>query len=87
MEAQIKFFNPLHPLAFSIVESPNRLEYILYFGRTIRLKEDGGRVHVRISPNAAGLDSLENRPFNLFPSEDERKTPTRACRLFTGDAL
>lgn len=36
---------------------------------------------------AAGLDSLENRPFNLFSSKDERKTPNYACRLFTGDAL
>lgn len=33
------------------------------------------------------MDSLENRPFNLFSSEDERKTPNYACRLFTGDAL
>lgn len=41
----------------------------------IRFKEDGARAHVGISPTAAELDSLENRPFNLFPSEDERKPP------------
>lgn len=36
---------------------------------------------------AAGLDSLEDGPFNLFSSKDERKTPNYACRPFSGDAL
>lgn len=49
------------------------------------LNRQGTRQHI---PDAvAELDSLEDRPLNLFSSEDERKTPNRACRLFTGDAL
>lgn len=52
---------------------------------SLKEMEDGP---MSVYPGAvAELDSLEDRPLNLFSSEDERKTPNRACRLFTGDAL
>lgn len=63
----------------------NRLNGCNWFYFCIKETGDG---HMSVYPDAvAELDSLEDRPLNLFSSEDERKTPNRACRLFTGDAL
>lgn len=60
---------------------------VILLRRMTRFKEDGGRAQVSVSPNALWTGLTREQTINLIPSEAERETPNRACRLFTGDAL